>query len=524
MLKDINLIKNERCDKQQNVINFVSFVMHMGIVAKQSIYNSIASYLGIIIGAINTIILFPNIFTPDQFGLTRVLGSAAILLAMISSLGVPNIALKFFPFFRDKKQQHNGFLFVMILIPFIGYIIVTIIYFFFKENIISYYSEGSSLFRSYFNYIAILAIYMVYFSLLDAYLRVLFKTVLYAFLENVVLRILWMILIILYYFKYLNFDQFIFYYVNVYVILLAVEIFYIIITKEFFVKPNFKLFNNNMVKKMVIYGAFVIFGASSTLVSGTIDILMVGALLGDGLANVAFYTIALYIAIVIMIPYESINRIAATVVSEAWKNNDDEKIKKIYKQTSNNLMLIGTLLFLGIWLNSDSIFKILPESYAEAKYVLLFICIAKLYDVSTGINATIIQFSSFFKLMLYFNGLFILLLVSTNLLLIPEYGIEGAAIATLVSVIVVNTIRLITLRVKLGVFPFVKKSSYILIVGGLTYLVVYFIPIFNWFVIDVVVRSSIIVLLYVPAMYFLNVSEEFNSLIDKTLVVIKLKK
>jgi hypothetical protein len=44
----------------------------MGIVAKQSIYNSLASYLGILIGAINTIVLFPNVFSADEFGLTRV--------------------------------------------------------------------------------------------------------------------------------------------------------------------------------------------------------------------------------------------------------------------------------------------------------------------------------------------------------------------------------------------------------------------------------------------------------------------
>ena len=495
----------------------------MGIVAKQSIYNSIASYLGIVLGAINTIVLFPNIFTADEFGLTRVLGAASLLIASFGSFGMPNVTLKFFPFFKDKEKKHNGFLFFILSFPLIGYALLIGFSFLFKENIVSHYSDTSSLFKDYFNYIALLSLYLVYFHIFDAYLRALYKTVIYVFLQNVVLRFVWMILIILYYFKYLDFDQFMFYYVNTYALMLLVMLLYIIYIKEFFIFPSFNKFDSKTVKEMAVFGLFVILGASSGLVSGAIDSLMIGALADDGLAQVGYYSIALYIGIMIMIPYRSIMRIATPIISESWKENDTVKIDKIYKQTSTNLMLIGTLLFLGIWLNADNIFQLLPEEYEAAKYVLLFLCIAKFYDVSTGINAIIIQFSKFFKLMLYFNLLLILLLIGTNYLLIPKYGIEGAALATLISIVIVNTIRLILIKVKMGILPFKVKSIYILLVGLITYLIVYFIPPFEWFVMDIIVRSVIITSVFVPSMYFLKVSDEFNSLIDKTLEVIKLK-
>ncbi|MGB0887750.1 MAG: lipopolysaccharide biosynthesis protein, partial [Vicingaceae bacterium] len=421
----------------------------MGIVAKQSLYNSIASYLGVIIGAVNTILLFPNVFTPDQYGLTRVLGAAAIFISLFCSFGVPNVGLKYFPFFRDKKNKHNGFLFGMLAIPFVGYLIFMVLTYFLKNDIVSYYSGQSILFGTYFNYIALLAFYLVYFNLLDAYLRSLYKSVLYTFLNGVVLRLCWMILIVLYYFKYLNFDEFIFLYVNVYALLLLIEVIYIIYLKEFFIVPQFKKYDKKIVKDMAIFGLFVIFGASSGMVSGTIDSLMIGALVEDGLSNVAFYSTAMYIGVMITIPYGSIIRIATPIISEAWKANNVKKIDEIYKQTSNNLMLIGTLLFLGIWLNSDNLFQLLPDEYEEARYVLLFVGIAKLFDVSTGVNATIIQFSKFFKLMLYFNLLLIVLLIGTNFVLIPIMGIEGAALATLISVVIVNTIRLIIIKIKI---------------------------------------------------------------------------
>jgi O-antigen/teichoic acid export membrane protein len=496
----------------------------MGIVAKQSIYNSLASYLGILIGAINTIVLFPNVFSADEFGLTRVLGAASIMIASFGSFGMPNVTLKFFPFFRDKEKKHNGFLFFILCVPLIGYAILMGLSFFFKDDIVSHYSKTSSLFKDYFNYIALLTIYLVYFHIFDAYLRALYKTVIYVFLQNVVLRFLWMILIILYYFKYLDFDQFMFYYVNAYALLLLIMLVYTVYIKEFFVSPSFKKFDKKKVKEMAIFGLFVILGASSGLVSGAIDSLMIGALTENGLAQVGYYSIALYIGIMIMIPYGSITRIATPIISEAWNNNDTKKIDKIYKQTSTNLMLIGTLLFLGIWLNADNIFQMLPKEYVVAKYVLLFLCIAKLFDVATGVNATIIQFSKFFKLMLYFNVLLIVLLIGTNFLLIPKYGIEGAAVATLISIVIVNSIRLIIIKVKMGILPFTIKSIYIPVIGIITYVIVYFIPPVEWFVLDIIIRSVIITSVFVPAMYLLKVSDEFNGLIDKTLRVIKLKK
>jgi O-antigen/teichoic acid export membrane protein len=396
--------------------------------------------------------------------------------------------------------------------------------FFFKDDIVSHYSKTSSLFKDYFNYIALLTIYLVYFHIFDAYLRALYKTVIYVFLQNVVLRFLWMILIILYYFKYLDFDQFMFYYVNAYALLLLIMLVYTVYIKEFFVSPSFKKFDKKKVKEMAIFGLFVILGASSGLVSGAIDSLMIGALTENGLAQVGYYSIALYIGIMIMIPYGSITRIATPIISEAWNNNDTKKIDKIYKQTSTNLMLIGTLLFLGIWLNADNIFQMLPKEYAVAKYVLLFLCIAKLFDVATGVNATIIQFSKFFKLMLYFNVLLIVLLIGTNFLLIPKYGIEGAAVATLISIVIVNSIRLIIIKVKMGILPFTIKSIYIPVIGIITYVIVYFIPPVEWFVLDIIIRSVVITSVFVPTMYLLKVSDEFNGLIDKTLRVIKLKK
>ena len=63
----------------------------MGIVRKQSIMSSISFYIGMAIGAINTVIIYPNVFNdyPEHFGLIQIIVAYAILIATFSSLGIP---------------------------------------------------------------------------------------------------------------------------------------------------------------------------------------------------------------------------------------------------------------------------------------------------------------------------------------------------------------------------------------------------------------------------------------------------
>ena len=230
----------------------------MGIVARQSIYNSIASYLGVIIGAVNTLLLFPYVFSADQFGLTRVIGAAAALFCSFSMLGTPGVTLKFFPYFKDKENKHNGFLFFILAFPFIGYLLFMGIALLFKADIIDFYSTKSNLFEQYYQYIPLLILYLVYFNVFDSYLRGLFKSVIHSFLVNVVLRLMWSVFIILYYFKLINFDEFIFCYVNAYALLILVEVIYTFSIKQLFILPNFKKFDKGIVKKIAVFALFII--------------------------------------------------------------------------------------------------------------------------------------------------------------------------------------------------------------------------------------------------------------------------
>jgi O-antigen/teichoic acid export membrane protein len=80
----------------------------MGIIQKQGIANTIISYLGILIGFVNILILQPYMLDPDEIGLTRILFSLATLFATIFPLGLNGVIVKFLPEYRDEKGN-KGF-------------------------------------------------------------------------------------------------------------------------------------------------------------------------------------------------------------------------------------------------------------------------------------------------------------------------------------------------------------------------------------------------------------------------------
>lgn len=495
----------------------------MGIVAKQSITNFFTSYIGVIIGAVNTILLFPHIFTATEFGLTRVIVSAAMFGSAIFSFGLPGIIIKFFPFFKSEDKKHNGFLFTILILPLIGYSLFLLVSLGLQDNIIEHYSKNSPLFGNYYSYAILLTLYLFYIHVLDAYLRSLYKSVIYTFLDNIVLKSLWMILIALYFLKLIDFNEFIFGYVNAYGFLVLIEVAYLIYIKEFNPVPDFKSFNLKNVKEMSAFGLLTMFGAGVTGTAATIDSLIIGFLDKNGLAGVAFYSIAYYVSFLIIIPFHSLIRISNTSISEAWKNNDLVSIKELYKKGSNNLLLIGTLVFLGIWINVDSLFYLMPTEYRQAKYVLFFICMAKLFEISVGISGMIVYFSKHYKMIFYINFLLIFLLVVTDLMLIPVIGIVGAAVATLISTFIIISIYVLYLYKKYKMIPFNNRSYLTIIIAIITYLLVSLIPYSENWIVNIGLRSVLTIIIFVPSIYYLKISPGINQFIDKRIAFLKKK-
>lgn len=496
----------------------------MSIVKKQAFGNSVVQYAGYIIGLINVTFLFPNIFTSDQFGLTRILIAVASVYAQFAALGTNRVMMRFMPMFRTEDNKNNGLLLIGAIMPFFGFILFTFIYYFFQDNIIGLYNERSNLFIDSYFYVVPLAFLMLYTSVIESYLMGMFRTVFSNFLRHVLIRLLWTVDILLFYFGIVDWEEFLYVIVFFYSLNLLILAIYLVARGGFSFKLTERFKRRSLYKVIGNYGFFSMFSGVSNFLVNRIDIIMIGFISVSGLNDAAVYSIAVYIASVIFVPAQAIGRISFPLIAEFWRKKELTKIKELYRASASNQLVIGGAIFVLIWANVNNIFSILPPEYAYGKWALFFLGLAKLFDMATGVNGAIINATRLYRFDLYSSIFLLVVAVTSNIVLITKYGLIGAAIATALSVLLYNLLRCIYLMRQLKMHPFGIKSLYTVLVLLAVLLLQTLLPkIGGHMVVDLVVRSTLVLALLSTSIYCLKLSEEINESVRKLAIRVRRK-
>jgi O-antigen/teichoic acid export membrane protein len=500
----------------------------MGIVHRDGFKLTIVSYIGLALGYINRGLLFPKFLQTDQVGLSVVLISIALIYTQFSALGLWGIILRFFPFFRDKDKQHHGFLFWAIVLMTIGSVITTAGFIVLKPFVVKHYSVDAPLLVKYYYYIIPLGLCTVIYQVFDSYLRSLFKTVISTVISEVVLRLLTTACIILYALKVISFPQFVGFFVA---INCSVGLFLVIYTAylgQLFLKPRWSQRVRRLSKPMLVFGSISILSNAGNALITNLDTVMITTFIGtsiiagvkfDAMAWLGIYGTIFMFTTVILIPYRSILKITHPLVAQYWKERDMLSMDKLYKQVTSVLLVLGLLFFIGIWVSMDNLLSFLPAQYKLGKYVFLFVSLGRLFDMATGLNGIITLTSKKYRYDLIFTILLIVLTVVLNYLFIRVYslGINGAAIATMITLVAYNVLRLIFVKYFFNMHPFSINNLWVLLIACGSFLLNYFIPALDNKYIDILVRSVVITLSFmVPVLYF-KVSPDVNEFTVKFL-------
>ena len=239
----------------------------MGIVRKQSIRNSIYFYIGLSLGALSTIVFYPNVFNsnPEHWGLLQIIVSYSIVISTFSSLGSPKTLIRFFPKVKDKSQLVT----LTFLIPIIGFLLFLLFYIIFKDSIITYLKPDFDSFigkeqdfidemRTYvllkdnFHLIFLLIASLSFFEVLSALSRSLLDATMPVMLREVFLKGMGIILLFLHWpettmgfdnftflkVQYIDFETYLYLYVLMY-LLMAIVLSFMIFSR-FNYRVNFR--------------------------------------------------------------------------------------------------------------------------------------------------------------------------------------------------------------------------------------------------------------------------------------------
>jgi O-antigen/teichoic acid export membrane protein len=481
----------------------------MGIIRKQAIVGTILTYIGLVIGFVTTALIFPKFLTREQIGLIGVLLSYSMIFAQLSSLGFANTTTFFFPLFRQENRRHHGFLFLVVAVTIVGCLISWLIFLIVKPNILENSIEKSALFIDFIHYIIPLTIFIAFFNAFDQYYKMLYNTVIGITLREVILRIFLLVAVCLFVWTLISFNQFILLYIVSYLLVLLLIIVSLLYHRQFNLHPEFGFLDSQLTRRMASVSLFGIISSATMVVSLNLDRIMIDRFAGLGPTGV--YTTMYFFGSIVIIPSRSLTKISSTIIADAFKINDLSMLRNIYYKSSLNQFVIGLLILIGIWGNIDNVYRVLPATYIDGKFVVLIVGFAYLVSMAMGVNFNIISNSKYYRIATYFLILTVIGIVLANVLLIPLFGITGSALSFLLVTIIISVLTVIFVKKKFNMFPFNFKYVMTLLFGLAVYFITSIIPFILNVYVDVVMRSLIISVLYILLIFLFRISEDINE-------------
>lgn len=484
----------------------------MGIIIRKSLITSIFSYLGVVIGYLNILYLFPRFLSTDQIGLYRLILDSAILIAPFAQSGIMQGILRFYPVY-DKQEKTSDFSIFSLVFSLISISIFSLVLLLLRENILLFlFSDNIEQVGEFYSLLIYLIVVISFIAIFEGFERANLRIVLTNFLKDVYIRLLTAISIFLYFQKLLDYHGLLYSLLAIYGSAALILLFSVLSRHSFGNGFSLSLSLQEM-GEIIRYNFFMVISAGSNLVVGKIDSLMISAYLG--LTENGIYTTLFYVAVIIEIPKRAIAQLAISLYAKSFAANKLEEVRSLYAKTSLNQLIIGLLLYTGICVNLHNLFAFIPngEDFEPGKWVVVIIGASRIIDMAAGANGELIVMSKHYKFNVYLIATLAFLTVVTNILLIPTLGINGAALASLISLLLFNLIKLTFIYRKFGMQPFSPESLKVLSIAALSFLAGYYFPILENHFADLLIRSALVTLVYGGLTLYTAVSPDINGFV-----------
>lgn len=471
----------------------------MNMLTSQSTKNLASIMLGFGIGAVNTLVLYPYFFGAEKQGLVVFLLAVSNLLMPLIGFGVAQTIIKFHSSYAENERQ--GFLSYVVLLPLLIALPLGFVAIFFHDAVAGLLSVENPIIASYTWVIFSVAFATAYFEVFYSWARVHFKSVLGNTLKEIYPRLSIFILLLLYAANAIDLNLFFGLLVGLYYLRLV-----LMIRIAFRIQsPKFSWQKPKNLPELIRYSLYLVLAASAGSLIIDIDKSMLPQYLD--ISQTGFYSVAIYTATLIEVPGRALFQILNPMVAKAINENNTARLSKLYKDSSINLLLLAGWFFLLVNGSIESLFELLEDKgYSNAIWVVLMISFGKLITMSSGAANTILINSKKYQTALLLTIFMAVFVVIGNILFIPKYGINGAAITTLVLVVLFTFIRMAFVYFYFGTQPYGKHTILAFIVIGLMFLGVSFVHLNVHPIWEIGIKSTLITVVYVLVIASLKLS------------------
>lgn len=480
----------------------------MNMITSQSSKNLLSIMFAFCIGAVNTLILYPHFFGASNQGLVVFLLSSSNLLMPLIGFGVAQTVIKFHSGYA--KHERQNFLSFIVIVPLLVVLPFGFLAIYFHNTIATLLSVKNPIIAHYTWVIFAVAFATAYFEIFYSWARVHFKSVKGNIFKEIYPRFIIFILLLAYEVEVINLDQFFILLVALYYLRMLMMMFI-----AFRIQPptiSFKAPKN--VSELLRYSFYLVLAASAGSLIIDIDKFMLPQY--KAIAQTAFYSVGIFTATLIEVPGRALFQILNPLIAKAINNQNNAHLIKLYKDSSINLLLLGGWFFLLVNGSINALFDLIQvDGYETAALVVLMISFAKLIVMSSGASNTMLLNSKQYRISLTLTICMAVFVYIGNRLSIPVYGINGAALSTLVVLVIFTYVRMAFVYRYFGVYPYSISTLKAFVIIGLLFAASSTLQLNIHPLASIVIKSILITLVYGVLVAGLRLSDTVNGWVAK---------
>ena len=486
----------------------------MNKISIQSFQYATITGIGFAISVLASLFIYPLNF--ELYGKFQFVLATSHLLIPLFSFGIAFASIKYFSLFRDNNKLEELFgsgLIAILIICGIHLILSPLLEPVFKQ-IITLAGLQEALFSQFYTTIILITIALTLTQFFNLFVSNYKKITIPGIISELTIKLMIPVLMIFSIFL-LKPEKLLFQVlIAVYVLITLASFFYSVSISK--LKPTFpgKLFRKISLE-FTKFSFYSMLNSVAYFIVYRIDIIMVSLILGP--LEAGYYSFIVFISSIIEIPAKGIINISGPVVANDMNKNDYQSVNTLYKKTSSFLMLICGIIGLVIYGGIEGVLALIQNGEQIEPYILglLFLLIGRWINQSLSLNSHIINYSSYYSFNIFIISFQALLNIILNIILIKQYGLIGAALATMISVILNNVLKLALIAIKSSLWPFSIHNIQIFSFLVIFLIVLIIVPNTNIILLDLFLRTVLLGSLMIFLAYKLNLSKDLNSFIVK---------
>lgn len=228
--------------------------------------------------------------------------------------------------------------------------------------------------------------------------------------------------------------------------------------------------SKQLAAQLLRYSLPVHLGWVFNTIRGTLETLVLGFV--GLISGVGVFAVASRLSTLGTMLFLSVGNISTPIIAEFHNRGETGKLKRLYQTTTKWILMFNLPLFLTFVFFSKPLLSIFGGDFTNGTTALIVLAIGNLVYTGTGIGANILDMTNHTKYNSINSIILVFVTITSDLLLIPRWGVIGAAAAASFSTVIVNVVCMVEVYALLKIHPYgreIFKPLFAFAITGLSF-------------------------------------------------------